>query len=187
MFFPSSPDLSDADTEELPTYAHMGAQTDHHALAPHYLYIPPTSGIFAFHEVINTFEILPSDEDERKSIIFLKFLARIVAGFAISYFSYGFLYYNAISFAFKSASSAWSYIRQKEVFHYRHTDYNKDIDKHIRHAIIDMIFYFSSYIPPLQLTIVMLYATFPKNFIEIAKQAVYYKFEVPQEAQEAGE
>jgi len=186
MFIPSSSE-SDNEQEPLPVHDEPVIPAGY-VPAPKYVYTKPYCGIFAFHEVLNTLEILPSDEDNRKSIIFLKFLARIVAGFAISYFSYYVLLYNAISFGCKSASSMWSYFRQKEVFHYRHTDYNKDLQGHIRHALIDIVLYYSSYVPPLNLTIIMLYATFPKKFIEIAEEAVYYKFEVPQQAhQEAGE
>ena len=144
-------------------------------------YIAPYCGIFAFDKLVDELEIQPSAED-RKSVRLLKYLARIVASFAICYFSYFFVLYNAIGFAFKSFSSILSYFRGREVFAFRYTDYNKDVHKHVRLGLIDILFYFCSYAPPVQLTIAILYATFPKNFIEIAEQAVYYKLEAPDEA-----
>ena len=143
---------------------------------PDFLYIAPYNGLFAFDKVLKTLEVQPTDEEERKSVKLLKYTARIVVSFAISYFSYSFIYYNAICFAFKSLASIDSYLRDKEVFQYRYTDYNQDLNKHIRHGFVDILLFFSSYSPPIQMTIVILYATFPKKIIEIARQAVYYKF-----------
>jgi len=147
-------------------------------------FLPPYCGIFAFDNVIKTLEIMPNEEDVRKSVKFIKYTARIVASLAISYFCYSFIYYNAICFAIKSLSSSWSYFRKKEVFHYQHTDYNKDINKHIRFGLVDIFLFFSSYAMPIKMIIIVFYATFPNKFVEIANKAVYYKIKTPDDCLE---